>query len=88
MPPRLAVHTGEARREGDDGRHAGPGVARCARLREIGHPGQTLVSAAAASAAGDRAPAGAALDDLGVHRLRDLSLPGRVFALRDGDDAA
>ena len=85
--PCLAVHTGEARREGDEGLHAGPGVARCRRLREIAHPGQTLVSAAAATAAGDRVPAGAALDDLGVHRLRDLSPPGRVFALRDADDA-
>ena len=87
-PPRLAIHTGEARREGDDGRHAGPGVSRCRRLREIAHPGQTLVSAAAATAAGERAPAGATLDDLGVHRLRDLSLPGRVFALRDARDAS
>ena len=87
MPLRLAVHAGEARREGDDGRHAGPGVSHCRRLREIAHPGQTLVSAGAATAGGDRLPAGTMLDDLGVHRLRDLSPPGRVFALRDGDDA-
>ncbi|HYH91322.1 MAG TPA: LuxR C-terminal-related transcriptional regulator [Solirubrobacteraceae bacterium] len=86
VPLRLAVHAGDARREGDDGRHAGPGVSYCRRLREIAHPGQTLVSAGAAGAAADRLPAGAVLDDLGVHRLRDLSPPGRVFALRDGDD--
>jgi len=54
-----------------------PGGARARRLREIGRPGQTLVSAAAAAAL----PAGAPLHDLGVHRLRDLSLPERVFAL-------
>ena len=67
--------------------HTGPSVSHCRRLREIAHPGQTLVSAGAAGAAGDRLPAGTTLDDLGVHRLRDLSLPGRVFALRDGGDA-
>src|SRR3954452_12587216 len=53
------------------------GTARARRLCEIGRPGQTLVSAAAAAAL----PPGAALHDLGVHRLRDLSLPERVFAL-------
>ena len=48
-------------------------------LRDIANPGQTLVSAAAAAAA----PEGTALADLGLHRLRDLSPPLRVFALGD-----
>jgi predicted ATPase/DNA-binding CsgD family transcriptional regulator len=67
----IAVHVAERER---------PGRTRARRLREIGRPGQTLVSAAAAAAL----PAGAggrALHDLGIHRLRDLSLPERVFAL-------
>ena len=68
------------------GGYAGPGVSRCRRLREIGWPGQTLVSAAVVSAAG--APPGAALRDLGLHRLADLSPPLRVFELSDGDDGA
>ena len=64
----IAVHVAD---------RAGPGAARARRLREIGRPGQTLVSAVAAAAL----PAGAPLHDLGIHRLRDLSLPERVFAL-------
>ncbi len=64
----IAVHVDDRR---------GAGAARARRLREIGRPGQTLVSAAAAAAL----PAGAPLHDLGIHRLRDLSLPERVFVL-------
>lgn len=55
----------------------GPGAARVRHLCEIGRPGQTLMSAAAAAALGDAAE----LHDLGVHRLHDLSPPERVFAL-------
>ena len=67
----IAVHVADRER---------PGAARARRLRDVGRPGQTLVSAAAAAAL----PAGAgavALHDLGLHRLRDLSPPERVFAL-------
>ena len=64
----IAVHVADRER---------PGAARARRLRDIGRPGQTLVSAAAAAAL----PAGAPLHDLGIHRLTDLSLPERVFAL-------
>jgi predicted ATPase/DNA-binding NarL/FixJ family response regulator len=84
-PPRGAVHTGDAYRDGGNGRHAGPAVSTCRRLRDIAGPGQILVSSAAAYG---QAPAGAALDDLGVHRLRDLSPPLRVFALRDEREVA
>lgn len=64
----IAVHVADRERAG---------VARARDLCEIGWPGQTLVSAAAAAALG----AAAELHDLGVHRLRDLSPPERVFAL-------
>lgn len=83
---RLAIHHGPAHRDGD--RHGGPGPARCRRLLQIAHPGQVLVSSAAATVAGDRIPAGTTLDDLGLHRLRDLSPPLRVLELRDGDDGS
>ena len=63
---RLAVHTGLA----------GAGAARARRLFDVANPGQTLVSEVAATAAPE-----VALHDLGVHRLRDLSPPQRVFAL-------
>jgi len=80
--PRLAVHLDDGYSE--PGGYAGPGVSRCRRLREIGCRAQTLVSAPVVSAA--EAPAGAALHNLGVHRLRDLSPAMRVYELTDGGD--
>jgi predicted ATPase/class 3 adenylate cyclase len=74
---RMAVHTGQALRS--DLR--GPAVNRCARIRAAAHGGQVLVSEAAASAC-DRLPQGAQLLSLGKHRLRDLTLPERIFQLR------
>ena len=71
----VAIHTGDAHREGDH--LAGAAVSRCRRLLELAGPGQILVSAPAAAAAGD----GFALHDVGLHRLRDLSPPLRVFVL-------
>src|SRR3954469_4866848 len=73
---RLALHAGAAHRAGDA--LAGPGVSRARRLLELAHPGQTLLSAAVA----DRLPDDTPLEDLGLHRLRDLSPPLRIFALR------
>jgi predicted ATPase/DNA-binding CsgD family transcriptional regulator len=81
--PCIAVHAEGALRDGSEGGYRGPGVSRCRRLREIAAPGQVLFSATAAGAP----PVGATLHDVGVHRLRDLSPPLRVFALLDGDDA-
>ena len=49
---------------------------RARRLFDVANPGQTLVSEVAAAAAPE-----VALHDLGLHRLRDLSPPQRVFAL-------
>jgi predicted ATPase/DNA-binding CsgD family transcriptional regulator len=76
-----ALHTGEARRR-DDGRYVGTTVRRCERLREIANDGQTLLSSLTASLVADALPAGWSLHDLGMHRLRDLSHPERVFELR------
>ena len=84
--PQLAVHMDDGYCEKAGGGYAGAGVSRCRRLREIGWPGQTLVSAPVLSAAGT--PPGAALRDLGLHRLADLSPPLRLFELSDGDDGA
>ena len=77
---RIAIHTGEA---GAD--HRGPEVNRCARLRGIAHGGQTLLSAPTAALVRGRLPDGATLEDLGLHRLRDLTIPERVFALTHPD---
>lgn len=77
---RMAIHTGEA-----DAHLRGTDVNRCARLRAIAHGGQVLVSETAREAAGPAERDGIALIDLGLHRLRDLTRPERVFQLQHPD---
>jgi predicted ATPase/class 3 adenylate cyclase len=77
---RMALHTGEAVRR-DEGNYFGQAVNRCARLRAIAHGGQTVVSRTTHDLSLDRLPEGVELVDLGVHRLRDLGRPERVFGL-------
>ena len=81
---RIALHTGDARLR-DEGNYFGAAVNRCARLRAIAHGGQVLLSGATADLVADGLPDGAQLLDLGVHRLRDLGRPERVFALAHSD---
>ncbi len=81
---RMAVHTGEAELR-DEGNYFGPTVIRCARLRAIAAGGQVLVSGATADLVGDRLPANGSLLDRGLHRLKDLGRPERVFELRHPD---
>lgn len=76
---RAAVHTGDAELRGGD--YYGPAVNRCARLRSIAHGGQAIVSEATRDAAAERLPADVALLDLGLHRLKDLARPERVFQI-------
>jgi predicted ATPase/class 3 adenylate cyclase/DNA-binding CsgD family transcriptional regulator len=76
---RIGVHTGEAQLR--DGDYYGSTVNRCARIRAIGHGGQTLLSEAAATLIRDDLPDGARLLDLGTHRLKDLARPEQVFQL-------
>ncbi len=81
---RLALHTGEVQtRDGD--RYEGPTIIRCARLRAIAHGGQTLLSQATCDLVVDHMPAGAWLDDMGVHHLKDIERPERVHQLRHPD---
>jgi predicted ATPase/class 3 adenylate cyclase/DNA-binding CsgD family transcriptional regulator len=77
---RIALHTAEAQLR-DEGNYFGVALSRCARLRAIARGGQTLLSRAAQNLVLDRLPAGAALVDLGSHRLRDLGRPEHVFLL-------
>jgi class 3 adenylate cyclase len=76
---RMALHTGDLELR-DGGNAAGPTVNRCARLRGLGHGGQTLLSQATYDVVVDRLPEAVTLRDLGNHRLRDLSRPERVFS--------
>lgn len=77
---RMAVHSGEvvARGEGD---YAGITLQRCDQLRAGAQAGQVVVSMATAELVLDRLPEGAALVDLGVRQLTDLSRPERVYQL-------
>ncbi|MEY2568887.1 MAG: hypothetical protein QOE35_3416 [Actinomycetota bacterium] len=77
---RMAIHTGEAQLR-DDANYMGPAMNRTARLRELAHGGQVLVSSATQELLGDRLPERAVLDDLGSHRLRDLGRQEHVFQL-------
>lgn len=76
---RAAIHCGESELRAGD--YYGSAVNRTARLRATGHPGQVLVSQAAASLAERQLPHGVELRDLGMHALRDLSEPEHVFDL-------
>jgi predicted ATPase/DNA-binding CsgD family transcriptional regulator/class 3 adenylate cyclase len=60
-------------------------AARCARLRDVAHGGQILLSATTADLASDALPDGARIEDLGVRRPPDLSHAERVFELRHPD---
>jgi predicted ATPase/class 3 adenylate cyclase/DNA-binding CsgD family transcriptional regulator len=77
---RIGVHTGEVQLR-DEGNYMGPTVNRTARLRDLAHGGQTVLSGATHDVAVDLLPAGAWLSDLGVHRLRGLQRPERVMQL-------
>ncbi len=74
---RMGLHTGRAEiRTGD---YYGPAVNRAARVSAAAHGGQVVVSHATEELVRDDLPAGAALTDLGEHRLRDLARPERVY---------
>src|SRR3954463_989979 len=77
---RIGVHTGEVQLR-DDGNYAGSTINRTARLRDLAHGGQTVLSGATEDMVVDRLPAGAWLTDLGTHPLRDLPRPERVVQL-------
>jgi predicted ATPase/class 3 adenylate cyclase len=76
---RMGLHSGEAQPRGDD--YFGPAVIRGARIMAVGHGGQVLLSGASAALVADQLPEGAALVDLGAHRLKDLGRPEELFQL-------
>ncbi len=73
----MALHSGACTER--DGDYLGPVVNRTARLLDIGHGGQVLVTAATYALLADRLPDGVGLRDLGEQRLRDLGRAERVF---------
>jgi predicted ATPase/class 3 adenylate cyclase/DNA-binding CsgD family transcriptional regulator len=77
---RIGVHTGEVQLR-DEGNYVGPTVNRTARLRDLAHGGQTVLSGTTGDLVADRLPPNTWLIDLGSHRLRDLPRPERVMQL-------
>jgi class 3 adenylate cyclase len=77
---RIGVHTGEVQMR-DEGNYVGPTINRTARLRDLAHDGQTVLSGTTEDLVLDRLPADAWLTDLGTHQLRDLPRLERVVQL-------
>ncbi|WP_231513524.1 LuxR C-terminal-related transcriptional regulator [Mycobacterium paragordonae] len=77
---RIGLHTGDIQLR-DEGNYIGPTINRTARLRDLAHGGQTVLSGATEPLVIDQLPAEVALIDLGTHALRDLPRPERVIQL-------
>jgi predicted ATPase/class 3 adenylate cyclase len=76
---RMGIHTGEPLRTAEG--YVGMDVHRAARIAAVGHGGQVLVSQSARDLVEADLPAELALDNLGEHRLKDLSAPQQIFQL-------
>lgn len=82
---RASLHTGSP--ELTDGDYYGSVVNRAARLRAVAHGGQTVLSGATWELVTESLPEDVTLQDMGEHRLKDLTRPERVFQLSvDGLD--
>ena len=77
---RMGIHCGEAARTATG--LVGLEVHRAARVAAVAYGGQVLVSETTAALVRDWLPPGAALADLGLHRLKDLGRPERIFQLQ------
>jgi class 3 adenylate cyclase len=76
---RIGMHTGEPMRTVAG--YTGLDVIRGARIKEAGHGGQVLLSKAIAALVEDALIDDLSLRDLGVHRLKGLPRPERIFQL-------
>ena len=81
---RIGVHTGQVQLR-DEGNYIGPTINRTARLRDLAHGGQTVLSGATEQLVADWLPEDTWLADLGMHELRDLPRPERVTQLCHAD---
>jgi predicted ATPase/class 3 adenylate cyclase/DNA-binding CsgD family transcriptional regulator len=77
---RIGVHTGDVQLR-DEGNYAGTTINKAARIRDLAHGGQTVISAATEEMVEDHLPESAWLTDLGRHVLRGLPRPVRVSQL-------
>jgi len=80
---RIGMHAGEAFLVG--GALVGLAINRAARIAGVAHGGQILLSETIRALAGPGLPGGAALQDLGAHRLKDLREPEHLYQLTAPD---
>ena len=74
---RMGLHSGEPK-SGEAG-YVGIGVHRAARVGAAAHGGQVLLSETARALVADDLPTGVSLRDLGLHRLKDIDEPTRLY---------
>lgn len=77
---RIGLHSGDVQLR-DAGNYIGPTINRTARLRDLAHGGQTVLSGTTELLVVDQLPDNVVLSDLGTHALRDLPRPERVVQL-------
>jgi predicted ATPase/class 3 adenylate cyclase len=80
---RMGVHSGHAEQRSGD--YFGPTLNRAARLMSVAHGGQIVVSGVVEDMTRGALPPEVSLADLGMHRLRDLGFPERVFQVLHPD---
>jgi len=80
---RMVLHTGVVEERARD--YFGLPLSRVARLLSAAHGGQILLSLATEELVHEHLPPDVSLRDLGVHRLKDLSLPEHIFQLVAAD---
>lgn len=77
---RIGLHTGEVQLR-DESNYIGPTINRTARIRDLAHGGQTVLSGTTADLVLDHVPPEAWLAELGSHPVRDLPRPERIVQL-------
>ncbi|BBZ50577.1 transcriptional regulator [Mycobacterium heidelbergense] len=77
---RIGVHTGEVRLR-DEANYIGPTINKTARLRDLAHGGQTVLSGTTEALVADTPLPDTWLTDLGTHELRGVPRPERVVQL-------
>src|SRR5437588_7357506 len=76
---RIGLHTGEATLVGNE--YLGIDVHRAARVASAAHGGQVILSETTHALVDHALPPAITLKDLGMHRLKDLARPERLFQL-------
>lgn len=77
---RIGLHTGEVQLR-DEGNYIGSTINLTARLRDLAHGGQTVMSGTTEDVVHDRLADDAWLVELGTHQLRDITRRVRVVQL-------